>query len=393
MNISPVNTTAGTHATTITCRHPSALALSALWLPALLSISGASNAATAYLGWVTDSTTDPYVNRCATNPTTSISSLPTNPNYVMAYRSGADSCSSYAPTTGNGMIHRQGIQRLTRGGQNYLLVTMSTNSGVHPGFEVIRLGSRTGTTGLLGGNVTPLQYPACADAVTQYHADDSTRDHAGGFHVSGEYAIVPLESTNDSVGAGFRTAQLSVPSTPSWSPMVLRQRSQTTNAGAAGMTRLSNGNFMAMVFGNNSDDVEVFVSSSTSLPGHNGSTSTWISMASANTPFGSGNYQGLQLITQCNGQLFVAGTHKNISTDWVDLWRVDLTASYVPTFTKVANRHMYCSTSNTGNTRYCDFQAGAGIYVNGSGGLNLYGVEHYNDGVPGTTRVVKVREF
>lgn len=374
-------------------RYRTSFALSALSLPALMIMSSASSAATAYLGWVTDSTTDPYVNRCAIDPVSSISTLPTNPNYVMAYRSGSDSCSSFAPTTGNGMIHRQGIQRLTRGGLNYLLVTMSTNNGTHPGFEVIRLGSRTGTTGLLGGNVTPLQYPSCADAVTRYQADDSTRDHAGGFHISGEYAVVPLESSNDSTGAGFRTAQLSVPSTPSWSPMVLRQRSQTTNAGAAGMTRLSSGNFMTMVFGNNSDDVEVFVSSSTSLPGHNGSTSTWISMASANTPFGGGNYQGLQLITKCDGQLFVAGTHKDVSTDWVDLWRVDLNASYVPTFTKVANRHMYCSTSNTGNTRYCDFQAGAGIYVNGSGGLHLYGVEHYNDGVSGTTRVVKVREF
>ncbi len=374
-------------------RYRTSFALSALSLPALMIMSSASSAATAYLGWVTDSTTDPYVNRCAIDPVSSISTLPTNPNYVMAYRSGSDSCSSFAPTTGNGMIHRQGIQRLTRGGLNYLLVTMSTNNGTHPGFEVIRLGSRSGTTGLLGGNVTPLQYPSCADAVTRYQADDSTRNHAGGFHISGEYAVVPLESSNDSTGAGFRTAQLSSPSTPSWSPMVLRQRSQTTNAGAAGMTRLSSGNFMTLVFGNNSDDVEVFVSSSTSLPGHNGSTSTWISMASANTPFGGGNYQGLQLITKCDGQLFVAGTHKDVSTDWVDLWRVDLNASYVPTFTKVANRHMYCSTSNTGNTRYCDFQAGAGIYVNGSGGLHLYGVEHYNDGVSGTTRVVKVREF
>ncbi|TXH77460.1 MAG: hypothetical protein E6Q88_01020 [Lysobacteraceae bacterium] len=376
-----------------TSPHQASSALSALCILAMLGACGTADAATSYFGWVTTSTTDAYVNRCAVDPVNSISTLPTNPTYVMAYRSGSDTCSNFAPTTGNGMVHRQGIQRLTIGGQNYLLVTMSTNNGVRPGFEVIRLGSRTGTTGLLGGNVIPHQYPSCADAVARYQADDTGRDHAGGFQVSGEYAIVPLERINDSMLAGFRTAQLSAPSTPSWSPMVTRQRSQTTNAGAAGMTRLSNGLFMAMVFGNNSDDVEVFVSSSTSLPGHNGSTSTWVSMASANTPFGGGNYQGLQLITKCDGQLYVAGTHKDINTDWVDLWRVDLNPSYVPTFVKVANRHMYCSTSNTGNTRYCDFQAGAGTYVNGTGGLHLYGVEHYNDGVSGTTRVVKVREF
>lgn len=374
-------------------RHHASLAGSALSLLALLGVPGLACAATAYSGWITTSTADPYANRCAVDPVSSITTLPNNPPYVMAYRSGSDACSVFAPTTDNGMIHRQGIQRLTRGGQNYLLVTMSTKNGMRPGFEVITLGSRTGTTGLLGGNVTPFQYPACADAVSRYHADDSTRDHAGGFQVNGDYAIVPLEASNDSVVAGFRTAQLSIPGTPTWSPMITRLRNQTTNAGAASLTRLSNGQFMAMVFGNNSDDVEVFVSSDTNLPGHNGSASSWISMASANTPFGGGNYQGLQLITKCDGQLFVAGTHKDINTDWVDLWRVDLSVGYVPTFTKVANRHMYCSTSNTGNTRYCDFQAGAGIYVNGSGGLHLYGVEHYNDGVSGTTRVVKVREF
>ena len=128
MNTLPVNITAATRTTTA-YRYRISLALSALCLPALISISGASSAATAYLGWVTDSTTDPYVNRCAINAASSISTLPTNPNYVMAYRSGADSCSSYAPTTGYGMIHRQGIQRLTRDGQNYLLVTMSTKNG------------------------------------------------------------------------------------------------------------------------------------------------------------------------------------------------------------------------------------------------------------------------
>jgi hypothetical protein len=33
------------------------------------------------------------------------------------------------------------------------------------------------------------------------------------------------------------------------------------------------------------------------------------------------------------------------------------------------------------------------VYVDGMGKLILYGIEHYNDGMPGTTRGVKVREF
>lgn len=354
-----------------------------------------SQAATAYAAWVTTSTTDPYVNRCATDPVASIGSLGTNPTYVMGYRSGSDSCSVLAPTTGNGLVHHQGIQRLTRGGYNYLLVTTSVGSSADPGFEVVRLGSKSATTGALGQNVTPLQLSSCSDAIVNYASDGSSpRDHAGGLQVSGEYAIVPFEHASDGYTAGFRTAALTDPTNPQWSPLALRTRGQTTNAGAATLTRLASGQFLAFLFGNDSDDVEVFLSSQTTLPGHGGTSSQWVSQASASTPFGSANYQNLQFVTRCDGQLYVAGTHKNTTgEDWVDLWRVDLNATYVPTFTKVANRHMYCSTSNTGNTRYCDFDAGAGIYVHGTGGLILYGVEHYNDGYPGTTRAVKVREF
>ncbi len=75
MNISHANKTAAAQ-TTIARRHRTALALSMLCLPMLLSMPGVSSAATAYLGWVTGSTTDPYVNRCAINATNSIATLP-----------------------------------------------------------------------------------------------------------------------------------------------------------------------------------------------------------------------------------------------------------------------------------------------------------------------------
>ena len=167
--------------------------LHTLALAPLLCPGGGVSAATAHLGWVTTSTSDPYVNRCAASPVSSVQSLPTNPSYVIAYRSGADACSVPAPTTGNGLIHHQGIQRLTRGGWNYLLTSTSTNNGTPPGLGVIRMGSRHGGTSALGGNVSPLQLPPCGDAVAVYAADTSGRDHAGGFQVSGEYAVVPLE--------------------------------------------------------------------------------------------------------------------------------------------------------------------------------------------------------
>jgi hypothetical protein len=362
--------------------------------PGDADLGARSQAATAYLAWVTADAADPYVNRCAIDPEGGIRSLVTDPAYVMGYRSGSDGCSAPAPTTGAGLVHRQGIQRLTRGDSNYFLVTTSVGGGADPGFEVVRLGSRGATTGALGQNVDPHQLASCSDAVVSYTAEGaSVRDHAGGLQVSGEYAVVPFEHAGDDDVAGFRVASLANPLAPQLGPFVARTRGQRTNAGAAALTRLGSGHFLAFVFGNDSDDVEVFVSSLPELPGHGGSTSQWASRASAATPFGGSNYQNLQFLTKCDGQLYVAGTHKDGSTDWVDLWRVDLGATYAPTFSKVANRHMYCKTSNTGDARYCDFDAGAGVYVKGDGGLLLYGVEHYNDGYSGTTRAVKVREF
>ncbi|WP_437980915.1 hypothetical protein [Sorangium sp. So ce117] len=363
--------------------------------PALDEVGVAYQGLSSHWGWAHADHTNPYTNRCVNDAASSINAL-YNPNYVMAYRSGSDACSTYAPTTGTGLIHHQGIQRLARD-YNYLLVTTSVQGDARPGFEVVRLGSLSNNPWLLGRNASPSRLPSCSDAIVHYQSDDSGMpyDHSGGLQVNGEYVIVPFEKNDDQATAGFRIARLSNPLNPQWSPLVLRTRGQTVNAGAVSLTLLSSGRYLAFVFGHNSDDVEVFVSSEAAMPYFGSSSSTWISQASVSTPFGGAEYQGLQLVTQCDGQLFVAGTHRNkwFDEDWVDLWRVDLSATFVPGFTEVASRHMSCSSAATGNKRYCAFDAGAGIYVDPDGEILLYGVEHYNDAYPGTTRAVKVREF
>lgn len=163
------------------------------------------------------------------------------------------------------------------------------------------------------------------------------------------------------------------------------------------MTRTNDSKFLVMVFGQDSSDVEVFVSSGTAMPT---SPADWDSKIST-AAFGSSenDYQNVQFITECDvdtsGRLFALATHKNSSgEDWADLYKVTLnTTTYAPTFTKVASRHMTCSSGNTGSMRYCDFDAGAGAFVDGNGSLILYGVEHYNDHYPDDDTAVKVREF
>jgi hypothetical protein len=53
-----------------------------------------------------------------------------------------------------------------------------------------------------------------------------------------------------------------------------------------------------------------------------------------------------------------------------------------------------CCTRNTGDLRFCDFDAGAGAYVDPTGHLILYGVEFYNEFSAGAEDTgVAVREF
>jgi len=367
--------------------------------PASGTADGAApDAANPTAGWVSETSTDLYVNRCVRDPQASLERVVTDPSYVVAYRSGGDSCSEWAPTTADVLLHHQGIQRLVRGDHNYLIVTSSvhaTSPGTYqPGFEIVSLGSTGGVTGALGSLAAVGQPPSsCADRVAGYLPDPGARDHAGGLQVTGAYAIVPFEDSAGLQVAGFRAASLEDPASSAWGPLVIRERGEVQHAGAAAMTRLGNGQFLALVFGFNSANVEVFTSTAPSLPLDGAADSAWQSRSEAPTLFGA-HYQNLQLVTRCDGQLFVVGTAQNLAgEDSADLWQLELSPSYAPTFTLVASRHFVCSSQHTGGVRYCNFAAGAGVYVDGDGALLVYGVEHYNDAVPGTSVAVKVREF
>ena len=112
-----------------------------------------------------------------------------------------------------------------------------------------------------------------------------------------------------------------------------------------------------------------------------------------------GNYQNINLIRQCDGQLFFVGLHNNVNLggvlgggeDWADLFKLDLlpvsqtgnpgVVAHHTVITKIANRHMSCQDM-------CNFDAGAGMYVDTNGGLFIYGVEHWRH-----SGVVRVNEF
>ena len=392
-------------------------------------------------GYSTTSNVHALANRCAEDPIGDIASgLITDPNYIMAYRSGKhsdyESCEGTIACSGGGGgggsvaahyyrewqesddYHRQSIQRIHRNSTNYLLVSHSvepyTETCWYPGFDVVEIGGAGHSTGfgnLGSGGVTPTSPALCGDHIVKYQEYSSpVRRHGGGMQVNGDYAVVAFEDPNHAVDASFRTFDLSDPPNSFSGPTVFRQSgTDKTQGSSAALTRINDGRFMVMVFGDDAADVEVFVSAGTTMPAPTAPTD-WDSKGSFDF-FGSDlhDFANVQFVTECDdgdantsGRLFVVATYRdNSDQDWVHLYRVKFNAlpTYAPTFEYVKSREMTCSSANTGGTRYCDFDAGAGVFVDGNGRLILYGVEHWNDHhdvsplSPYYDHAVKVREF
>jgi hypothetical protein len=103
-----------------------------------------------------------------------------------------------------------------------------------------------------------------------------------------------------------------------------------------------------------------------------------------------GNYQNLNFVQQCDGQIFLVGLHNNtkginvlhLGEDWADLFKVNFGTSSQIVITKVANLHLYCKDM-------CNLDAGGGVYVDENGRLFIYGIEHWRHN--GITRFEEFR--
>jgi hypothetical protein len=362
-------------------------------------------------GYVTTVFAGDDANRCAVDVVGDLMYLNADPSYVISYHSGKSLFSEPgAPVTtyhdGGHLTHRQSIQRLHRSGKNYLLVSSSGDAGFLSNVEIVEMGAHENFTGKLYGlDVTPSGEPMDADRLVRWPQSTFAVEqrHGGGMQQIGKYAVVAFEDP-DNYGVGFfESFDLGDPYNPAANLVRFRDSGQRENAGAVAVTRTNDEYYLAMVFGFGASDVEVFKSY------YNKDFPTqwwmWQSMGTWTYPFGkifAGGgyipkvpYENVQMITQCDGTLFVLGTHQNSSDeDWADLYRVRFDpTSYKPTFTKVAARMLTCSSSHTGWQRYCDFAAGAGPFVDAVGNLIIYGIEPYDDAFPDDGTAVKFREF
>lgn len=368
--------------------------------------------------WVSTQWGQADVNRCAVDPIGDLeNAIDADPGYIMAYRSGRDTCSVFSPVANwprvpyGEMNHRQSIQRIYAQNKSYLLVSASLSSystGLTAGFDIVEMGSRKGATCALGsGGVNSSVRANCGDHVAAFLGiGETVHEHAGGMQAMGRFVSVAYEDNSGSTAsdAVFRIADLTDPLRPFWGNAVSRQRGHTRKMASTCLTKLLDGTYMLLAFGRDSDDVEVFISNSTVLTP---AVTSWTSMNSRQlAPIYQPKvglidgldlwkpYQNVQCVTGCDGKLYALATHSNDfvggldTEDWADLWQVTLDFStYYPSFSKVANRHMYC------NDDYCRFDAGAGAYVDPNGRLAIYGVEYYDTHYPGDGSGVKMQEF
>lgn len=277
--------------------------------------------------------------------------------------------------------HFQGLQRIRSG--NYLAI--SGNGKTHSHLFIIEMRSRA-RNGPFGSNLTSRDENLPRfDKVVKKVAIHSEMTHAGGFQSVGDYIAVGIEHDGLSRVILY---DVSEPTSPKSVNEVDRTSlalvaGQKPSAGAVGILKQSDGKYLLVVgradslvldfYRSRGDSLDVtgfdFIGSwkKAELKSDNGMDDNF------------GKYQSLNLIQQCDGEVFLLGLHRRGGTggvtgggsDFADLFRVKFKRNGQPEITKTANKHLTCDG--------CNMDAGSGVFVDVSGAMYIYGVEHWYD--------------
>ncbi|MDR4495175.1 MAG: hypothetical protein R3B74_12270 [Nitrospirales bacterium] len=294
-----------------------------------------------------------------------------------------------------GHSHYQGIQRFGK----FLAVSGSASQAGE--ILIIDMSTRP-TTGRFRSNRLSSDTPPANDRVVKVIEASRTLTHAGGFQVVGDILVVGMEGGNISEVVFYNIKD---PGNPQELYRIPRSGtiggfSEKPSAGATALVKRPDGKFVLIVGRSDSNVLDVYLSQATNLLTNTFQhADSWHERELQGMDREFGNYQNINLIRQCDGQLFFVGLHKNLGVggvirggeDWADLFKLELLqlgqtgnpgfVGHHTVITKVANRHMYCQ-------NICDFDAGAGVYVDTNGELFIYGVEHWRH-----SGVVRVNEF
>jgi len=278
--------------------------------------------------------------------------------------------------------HYQGIQRLRNG--KFLAVSGSTS---HTGeVLLVEMGSRSGTTRLRSNRLTSNTPPSPDRVLNPVISVSKKYTHAGGIQVLGDYLVVGVEKNGKSEVAFYNIRD---PRNPRFLHKIIRTQplggfKDDPTAGAVGLTKRKDGRFLLLVARWNSNVLDFYLSQTTDL---SSTTFSHIDSWKENELKGMdrefADYQSINFVQQCDGQLFLVGTHrhfkvkttKSFGKDWADLFKFELArtgqsgiTTYHTAITKIANLHLYCQDT-------CNLQKGGGVYVSSKGEIFIYGVE------------------
>ena len=297
--------------------------------------------------------------------------------------------------SGNGNSHYQGIQRIGK------FLAVSGSAAQAGEIMIVEMASRP-ASGRFRSNRLSSNTPPSNDRVIKVLEGSRTLTHAGGFQVVGDVLVVGMEGGNASEVVFYNFKD---PRNPQELYRIPRSGtiggfSEKPSAGATALVKRPDGRFVLIVGRSDSTVLDMYLSQATNLLTNTFQhVDSWHERELQGMDREFGNYQNINLIRQCDGQLFFVGLHKNLGLggvirggeDWADLFKLELVqlgqtgnpefVGHHTVITKVANRHMYCHD-------ICDFDAGAGVYVDTNGELFIYGVEHWRH-----SGVVRLNEF
>jgi hypothetical protein len=285
--------------------------------------------------------------------------------------------------------HWQGIQRVPGGDGRWLVLSRSR---AEIGFVTVRLGSRATGGGRFGSNrISPDQSPESTpppegDAAIRELPPPLGFSHGGGMQMLGQVLVVPFEGGKGHSVVAFY--DLADPARPRLLHLLnhegLPPPSDPGHASAAGLVKLADGRFLLLVGEHSSKVLDFYVSEGTSLDPAS-LTFQWVTTLQGVV---TGGFQNMNLVTQCDGTVYLVGTHNTslpppaLGSDMIRWYRLVNGPDGGIEIRPEGTRHLVC--------RKCNFAAGAGLYVDPAGQILLYAVAH-NDAGPGSS--VEFEEF
>jgi hypothetical protein len=317
--------------------------------------------------------------------------------------------------------HWQGIQRLTSTGARHFAISRSVSDDDETTeFVTVEMGSRNAEGLRFRSNrldpdrdnfATP---PPLEDGIVLEHPRDQDFKHAGGIQLLGNILAVPVErgatidpgpppTVTDPGASKVFFYDMSDPVAPD--PIHQLDHSNLSNqAGAAFLSRLADNRILLGVGRADSNVLDFYVSTGSDIraPGFDFvHFDTWDEDELIGLDSEFGNYQSINLVTQCDGSLFLVGTHENTLTqtgeDFADAFLLTNGPGSDAVIEKKAIQHLVCG--NRG-VNHCNLDAAGGVYVDPAGQMYIYGTEHDNDGpldgvypCSGSLCSVKLEEF